>query len=110
MTYSHYLFSTVQIISNTLSGWYEQKEEDRIFELKWLRWQTYIVGIGLDPKKVHSPLDLFKLPDEDALYTGGPGITEAEYERKLKRFEEEAWVFDKWDREMQENYANISGT
>lgn len=76
--------------------------------MRWLRWQTYVLSLTLDPKKLNSPMDFFLLPDEDPLYTGGPGLTEAEYERKLQRFEEEQHVFDKWDKEMAERYADIS--
>ena len=74
-----------------------------------MRWQTYVLSITLDPKKLNSPLDLFVMPDEDPLYTGGPAMTEEEYQAKLQRFEEEAHVFDKWDKEMAERYANTIG-
>jgi hypothetical protein len=79
-----------------------------VYHLRWLRWQTYILSLSLDQKKLTSPHKLFLLPDEDPAFTGGPAMTEEEYERKLKRFEEEAHVFDKWDQQMRDRYANIS--
>lgn len=110
MTYSQFLWSTVRDLFFKISGWHEYDNDQKVHQLRWLRWQTYILSLSLDPKKLKSPLDLFLLPDEDPAFTGGPAMTEEEYEAKLKRFEEEAHVFMKWDLQMQELYANASGT
>jgi len=107
MTNSQFLWATPREIYYRVSGWRDQKDHEEIFFLRWMRWQTYVVGVGLDPKKAKSPQSLFMLPDEgDGVAVVGKPMTEEEYQAKQKRFEDEAHVFEKWDHEMQMRYAD----
>lgn len=107
MTNSQFLWATSREINYRVSGWRDQKDQEDLFFLRWLRWQTFLVGVGIDPKKARSPQALFELPDEsDGVPVVGRPMTEEEYEAQLKRFDEEAHVFEKWDREMAEKYAD----
>ncbi len=110
MSLAQFYWSTPRVITVRIVGWHEYEDVKFTRWLKWHRWQTYILSLPLDHKKLHSPLSLFSLPDENELYTGGPGMTEEQVKAKEKRFEEEAHVFEKWDREMAERYANTIGT
>lgn len=109
MTNSQFLWATAQEVFYKVAGWQEYEDDKRIHHLRWLRWQTYILKVNLDLKQLHSPMSLFTLPEEDELYSGGAPITAEQYEAKLERFEQEAHVFDKWDLEMKERYADTSG-